>query len=301
MREKMLAALGKLESNGDINLTELSEEVFDRYTRKLVEYNVSPTERVQSWLLIPNGVRGKLPAVLAIHRHAAEWSVGKSEVVGLTDNGMYSYGLDLVMRGYIVLAPDIICFESRQGQGSFRESVEGQKTYERFKFCEYLLRGSTLQAKTLHDLSVALDVLCSLDCVDTDRIGALGHSLGGQEAIWLQWFDRRVSVGAASCGVSMLEDILDNGIIHNFYLYIPGMLTVCDMDEIIKDIVSDRKLIITAGLRDTEQFPLKGIAKINETNAANGNFTCVSFDDGHSFNDSEKKIVYKFLDDNLRK
>ncbi len=300
MRDRLLSALGTRERKCDPCVTVVSTECPGGYVRQLIEYNVTSEERVRAWLLLPEGSQGKLPAVVAIHQHAAEWSVGKAEVVGLTGNDMYSYGLDMVRRGYVVLAPDVICFEERQGDGAFRESEEGQRTYERFKFCEYLLKGSTLQAKTLHDLSVAIDVLCTLDFVDGERIGAIGHSLGGQEAIWLQWFDERIKVGASSCGVSMLSDILAHGIIHNFYLYIPGMLQICDMDEVIKDIVSERKLIITAGFEDVEQFPPEGIERIRQANADNGNLLCVTFDGGHCFNDSEKTIVYKFFDDNLR-
>jgi len=300
MNEKIYKLLGKIEYNQYLNLKEILVEEFDSYTRKLIEYNVNSNERVQSYLLIPKLNKNSYPAILAIHQHAGNWNIGKSEVVGLTNNEMFSYGLDLVKRGYVVIVPDIICFESRQGEGVYKENREGQKAFERFMFCDYLVHGSTLQTKTLHDLSVAIDVLCSLDYVDKNNIGAIGHSLGGQEAIWIEWFDKRIKVGASSCGVSMIEDIINNKILHNFYLYIPNMLEVCDMDEIIKDIVSDRKLIISSGLLDERHFPLSGINKIEETNNGNENFVSIKFNDEHKFNDAEKEIIYKFLDDNLK-
>ena len=298
MRDKILECLGVFENKTDLNLVELSSEEFDGYTRKLIEYNVSEEEKVKSYLLVPN-IDKRMPAILAIHQHHGEWHVGKSEVVGLTNNKMYSYGLDLVKRGFVVICPDIICFEDRMGQNEYRTDCEGQKAYERFKFCEYLVKGSSLQTKTLHDLSVAIDVLCSLEYVDNNNIGVIGHSLGGQEAILMEWFDERIKVGASSCGISTLSDIIDENILHNFYLYIPNLLKYCDYDEIIGEITRNKKLIMTTGLQDNSHCPLKGIEKI-EKSANSENYKLIKFDDGHCFNDSEKEIVYEFLKNNLK-
>lgn len=299
MRENILRILGKIEENNELNIKEINSVEYDDYIQKLIEYNVGESERVKSYLLVPKLNQNKYPAILAIHQHAGNWNVGKSEVVGLTNNEMYSYGLDLVKRGYIVIAPDIIGFEDRKGVGEYGADREGQKAYERFLFCDYLVHGSTLQAKTLHDLSVAIDVLYSFDYIDKSNIGAIGHSLGGQETVWIEWFDKRIKVGASSCGISMIEDIIKNRILHNFYLYVPNMLNYCDMDEIVEEICKDRKLIISSGLKDERHFPIEGIEKIENKNKGD-NFTSIRFDDGHKFNDSEKEIIYNYLDNILK-
>ena len=298
MRDKILECLGTFEENKELNLKELSIEQLDGYKRILIEYNVNDNERVKSYLLVPN-TKGKKSAILAIHQHHGQWPVGKSEVVGLTNEPMYSYGLDLVKKGFVVICPDIICFEDRMGVGEYKDSKEGQKAYERFKFCEYLVKGSSLQTKTLHDLSIAIDVLCSLDYVDKENIGVIGHSLGGQEAILMSWYDKRIKVGASSCGISTLADIIDEDILHNFYLYIPNLLKYADFDDIIKEITDNKKLIMTTGLQDNRHCPLKGIDKI-ESKANKDNFKLIKFNDGHCFNDSEKEEVYNFLINNLK-
>lgn len=300
MREYILECLGTFPKKTNLDLKIINTEQFDNYKRQLIEYNVEDNERVQSYLLIPNELKEKNPAILAIHQHAGNWEVGKSEVVGITNDKMYSYGLDLVERGYVVIAPDIICFESRMGEKEFKETRESQKAYERFAFCDYLVNGKTLQGKTLHDLSVSIDVLCELNYVDQNNIGVIGHSLGGQESIWIQWFDERIKAGVSSCGVSMIKDIIDNKVLHNFYLYIPNMLEKCDMDELIYEITIKRNLLILSGLKDENHFPLSGIKKI-ENRVINSNFKSIKFDDGHKFNDSEKEVAYKFLDMNLKK
>lgn len=298
MREYILECLGKIPDRVPLNLKVLKIDQFDDYKRQLIEYNVEENERVQSYLLIPNVLKEKNPAILAIHQHAGNWEVGKSEVVGITNDKMFSYGLDLVKRGYVVIAPDIICFESRLGESEFRETREDQRDYERFVFCDYLVNGKTLQGKTLNDLRSSIDVLCELDYVDQDNIGVIGHSLGGQESIWMEWFDERIKVGVSSCGVSMIKDIIANNILHNFYLYLPKMLEKCDMDELIYEITLKRKIMIISGLKDERHFPLSGIKAIEER-INNTNFNSIKFNDGHKFNDSEKEVAYNFLDINL--
>lgn len=298
MRDNILKCLGIFPEKAKLNIKEI--EIVDKstYIQKLIEYNVEKNERVKSYLLIPKNIK-KVPGILAIHQHHGNWDIGKSEVIGLTSDTMYSYGVDLVKRGYVVIAPDIICFEDRKGKDKFNIDRDSKAMYERFKFCDYLVHGTTLQTKTLHDLSVAVDVLCELEYVDKNRIGVMGHSLGGQEAILMEWFDKRIKVAASSCGLSMMQDIIDNMVMHSFYLYIPNMLKYCDFDEIISEITIDRKLIMSSGLKDERHCPLSGIDKIEKMNN-NDNFKSIRFDGDHQFGNNEKIIIYDYIDGVLK-
>ena len=298
MRDKILECLGVFPNKVDLDLIEIEDIDKGNYIQKIVEYNVEENERVKSYLLVPKNIT-KAPGILAIHQHHGNWDIGKSEVVGLTNDSMYSYGVDLVNRGYVVIAPDIICFEDRKDDGNFNVDTESKSKYERYKFCDYLLKGSSLQTKTIHDLSVAVDVLESLNYVDSDKIGAIGHSLGGQEAIWIEWYDKRIKVGASSCGLSMMKDIIENKIIHSFFLYVPSMLKYCDYDEIIREITIDRKLIMSSGLKDERHCPISGIKTI-ERNNNNPNFKSIIFDGDHQFGGNEKNIIYRYIDDTLK-
>lgn len=298
MRDNILKCLGIFPEKAELNIKEIETVDKSTYIQKLIEYNVEKNERVKSYLLIPKNIK-KAPGILAIHQHHGNWDIGKSEVVGLTSDTMYSYGVDLVKRGYVVIAPDIICFEDRKSKDKFNIDRDSKAMYERFKFCDYLVHGTTLQTKTLHDLSVAIDVLCELEYVDKNRIGVIGHSLGGQEAILMEWFDKRIKVAASSCGLSMMQDIIDNMVMHSFYLYIPNMLKYCDFDEIISEITIDRKLIMSSGLKDERHCPLSGIDKIEKMNN-NDNFKSIRFDGDHQFGNNEKKIIYDYIDGVLK-
>ncbi len=55
-------------------------------------------------------------------------------------------------------------------------------------------------AKMLFDAQVAVDLLASMAGVNADRIGAVGHSLGAKEVLYLAAFDERIKVTVSSEG-----------------------------------------------------------------------------------------------------
>jgi dienelactone hydrolase len=108
----------------------------------------------------------------------------------LAGDPMYHHGHELCRRGYVVLCPDLLCFEERQPTRAGRAArrlLAGADS-ERFEFTKRLLTGSCLQTKYLHDLTCAVDLLASLPSVNRERLGVIGHSLGGLQALWLTWY-----------------------------------------------------------------------------------------------------------------
>ena len=302
--QKTLNALGSFPIRPELNFQIIHSEENKDYTLQTVEYFVEKNEKVKSYLLIPKKLKKKNPAILAIHQHRAERHIGKSEVVGKAGDPMYSYGLELCLRGYVVLAPDLLCFEERR-HPKYLENREAHRAYERFEFCKYILSGNCLQTKYLHDLSVAIDVLENLTFVDKNKIGVIGHSLGGQEATWLMWYDNRIAAGVSSCGIGEMSSIINEAMLHNFAAYVPNFLHIGDMSDIVCNI-APRPFFITAGLQDGHHFPVDGvrviITKAKDTYAKLGkseNFQSILFDDGHTFSDSVKKEVYARLDKQL--
>src|SRR4051812_20975950 len=216
LRDAILQRLGRFPTRVPLSATFGPAHDMGDYTRTLVSYDVETGERVDAWLLRPHGqpAAGGWPALLALHQHAGEFYLGKAEPAGLSANQMYHYGLDLCRRGYAVMCPDHLCFEDRRPPEYVRAENPGlnDSNYEQFEFTRRVMEGASLQTKYLHDLTVALDLLASLPDVDGERLGVIGHSLGGQETLWLTWFDRRVKVGVSSCGFGTIGTILRDGI-----------------------------------------------------------------------------------------
>lgn len=305
LRQAILARLGPFPPKVPLDLEQERETDQGDHTRALVTYAVEPGERVPAWLLRPKGSpppAGR-PAILAIHQHGGEFHLGKSEPAGLSANPMFHYGLDLCRRGYVVLCPDLLCFEDRRPPESVRQANPYQdgSAYERFEFTGRILAGSCLQTKYLHDLACALDVLAGLPDVDSGRLGAIGNSLGGQETLWLTWYDERVRAAVSSCGFGLIRTILRDGINHNFALYIPDLLQICDLDALAADL-APRPFMLTAGTTD-RLFPLDGVQAIveraraaYERERAPERFRALIFPGGHQFPDDVKAEAYAFLD-----
>src|SRR5205807_3270171 len=66
--------------------------------------------------------------------------------------------------------------------------------------------------KAIWDNIRALDLLESLAFVKRQRFGALGHSLGGHNAIFTAVFDPRIAVVVSSCGFDSFQDYMDGDI-----------------------------------------------------------------------------------------
>ena len=264
--------------------------------REKVSYAVERGQRACAYLLLPEAPRPR-PAVLCIHQHHREFHLGKSEPAGLAGNPEQFYALELAGRGYVAFVPDALGFEERQ-----HPALHAQE-YERFEANKRLTEGSCLQAKMLWDLMRGLDYLAARREVDPRRIGCLGHSLGGQEALFLSAVDRRVAVGVSSCGFSSYRALFEGFINHNFAAYVPGLLRHGDLDRVLA-LVAPRPFLVLAG-RDDPIFPLAGVqATVRRARRAYGGARkrlqlCI-FPKGHEFAPAMREAAYTWIDRWLR-
>lgn len=302
-REEVLKCLGTFPEPCELNSQVISSKNLDTHILQLVQYNVEQDDRISAWLLIPKTIKGKAPAIIASHQHNGEFYLGKSEPAGLSRNKMYHYGLDLCLRGYVVLCPDHLGFEDRRPPEYIRKENPHTESegFERIQFFKYLSYGSSLQAKYLSDLTRGIDFLESLDYVDSERIGAIGHSLGGQETMWLTWFDKRIKAAVCSCGISQMKSIFRDNINHNFAMYSFGILNVGDIADIVSEI-APRPFLMTSGSEDYI-FPMDGVMEIRNKAeqkykefGVDDHFCSIVFAGGHSFPDDVKDKAYTFLD-----
>ena len=310
IRAQVLRLLGEPPAPVPLDMRVRSEDAFAGGRRLLIDYAADEKERIPAYLLIPEPARpagdregARLPGILAIHQHAGQFFLGKSEPAGLSANSMYHYGLELCRRGYVVLCPDHLAFEDRRppefrrAEGTAPDGAQ----YERFVATRLLLEGSSLKAKYTFDLVRGLDLLQSLEMVDGSRLGAIGHSLGGQETFWLAWYDARVRAAVCSCGLGTLKTILRDQINHNLAMYLPGLLRVADMDELVASL-APCPFMLTAGQEDPI-FPIDGVRQIVAAAQAAymragvpEQFQAILFPGGHGFPQSVREEAYRFLD-----
>ena len=304
-RALVLQLLGEPPLPTPLDTAVRTETPFSGGRRLLIDYALSESERAPAYLLIPDADQGagRYPGLLAIHQHAGQFFLGKSEPAGLSANSMYHYGLELCRRGYVVLCPDLLGFEDRQPPEYQRAegTVPNGRDYERFVATRLLLEGSSLKAKYTFDLVRGLDLLQSLEMVDGDRLGVIGHSLGGQESFWLAWYDARVRAGVCSCGLGTLKSILRDHINHNLAMYLPGLLRVADLDVLVASL-APCPFMMTASEED-RIFPIDGVRQIVAAAQAAyaqagvpDQFRAILFPGGHGFPQAVREEAYRFLD-----
>ena len=165
----------------------------DGYSRQLIEYD-SFGDKVTAFLLLPEIIDNN-PAILINHQHNREHHLCKSEVCGLAGNPLQAFGSELAKRGFVVLAPDSICFEDRRKN----THVEGFDFWQHFnEMCYRIINGDYLMKKVLNDAMSGITLLYNLSGVNNKRIGTLGHSYGGNTVLFLSALDERIAFSCAS-------------------------------------------------------------------------------------------------------
>ncbi len=151
------------------------------YVRYNIQFTVAKGEEVTAYLYIPNekNKKTRFPAMLALHETDM---IGKKSVDGQGNNINLAYGKELAQRGYVVIAPDY---------PSFGDQKDYDFTSDRYE---------TGIMKAIFNNIRCVDFLQSRSDVDPERIGVIGHSLGGHSAMWLATFETRLKVVVSSCG-----------------------------------------------------------------------------------------------------
>jgi dienelactone hydrolase len=163
-----------------LEIQQLEEIRIGDLVRRKISYRTEADDRVAAYLFLPAApANGKLPAILCLHQTIA---IGKGEPAGLGGSPNLHYALHLAQRGYVTLAPDYPSF--------------GEHTYDFAPQHGY--QSGTMKA--IWDNQRAIDLLQGLPTVNPERIGCIGHSLGGHNTMFTAAFDPRIKVLVSNCG-----------------------------------------------------------------------------------------------------
>ncbi|MCC7421114.1 MAG: alpha/beta fold hydrolase [Planctomycetaceae bacterium] len=180
--QTVMGPLPKPEKPVPLDMKVTEEEKVGTLVRKRITYHTDSAERtVPAYLFIPADARAdaKRPAILCLHQTTG---IGKKEPAGLGGNPNLHYALHLAQRGYVTLAPDYPSF--------------GDYPYD-FAPSHGYISGSM---KAIYDNIRAVDLLQSLPEVDSERIGCIGHSLGGHNTMFTAFFEPRIKCLVSNCG-----------------------------------------------------------------------------------------------------
>ena len=222
-----------------------------------------PTEAL---LLKPEGVRGKLPAVLALHDHGGNKFFGYHKITTtgqpthplMERHGRYYDGVAwanaLAKRGYVVLVHDAFGFGSRRvrladvpevirngcsdpawadvaGIEQYNQWAAG---HESIVAKSLFSAGTTWPGVWLTEDQRALDVLCAQPEVDVHRIGCGGLSGGGMRTVFLGGLDERIRCAVCAGMMTTWRDyLLDKSYTHTWMVYVPLLPQLLDYPEIL--------------------------------------------------------------------
>jgi len=206
--------------------------------------------------------------------------------------------LELARRGYVVLVPDYPSF------GEHRYAFTGVPH-------RYLYASGTMKA--VWDNIRSIDLLDSLEYADPERIGCIGHSLGGHSAMFTAAFEPRIKVIVSSCGFTRFgKDDLPSWTGPNYMPWIasrfgndPDRLPF-DFTEIVGTFAPRPFLACAAihardfdvsGVRDVMAAALSTYRLDGHADHLQG---CYS-DTPHDFPDDARDHAYRFLDRYLKK
>lgn len=291
--------------------SELEDSIFNR-----------PVDRIRAYLFVPKHKTGdKFPAIVAIHQDGDRSDLGKLEPSGIDGSTDQYYGLELFNRGYVVICPDRFPHgERRQLENTDPQMppmMQNISLWMRWTG-QMILSGRTYFGKEVYDLMRATDVLTSLDYVDKEKIGAIGHSAGGNVLVYFMFVDKRIKVGVSSCGFFELMDYYNDKekTFANAVFAIPGLAKIGKSMDYFA-YLAPRPFLFTRGkweygkenegektlseehvseTKDIEAYVRKSYINLNVSD----NLKSIYFEGGHSFPAEVRDSAYKFIDNYLK-
>ncbi len=267
------------------------------FVRKKITFASEPGDRVPAWLLIPDppgAAESRRPAMLCLHQTVA---IGKDEPVGLGGKPDLRYAMELARRGYVALAPDYPNF------GEYQIDV-------------YKLGYASATMKAIWNNLRAVDLLCSLKEVDPDRIGVIGHSLGGHNAIFTALFEPRIQAVVSSCGFNAFPSYYKGNVAgwsHKGYMPRLRETYQLDLQKVPFDFpeligaLAPRAFFANSPVHDAN-FEVEGVRvcitaaqPVYALFGVPNRLTAVYPDAQHTFPQDVRIRAYEFLDRQLRK
>ena len=264
------------------------------YVRRFITYAAEPGSRVPAYLLLPKSVltrKRTAPGVLCLHQTHA---LGQKVVVGLGNSPDDEYGVELVRRGYVCLAPAYPLLANYQPDLKSLGYVSGTM-------------------KAIWNNIRGLDLLESLPGVRRGRFGAIGQSLGGHNAVFTAVLDERIKVIVSSCGLDSFRDYKDGNIKGwTSERYMPRLLNhplnelPFDFHELI-GALAPRRCFLSAPLGDTN-FKWRSVDAVARTArdiyslyGEPQNLRVEHPDCPHRFPPEMRAIAYELFDRTLRR
>lgn len=184
----VMGALPSPERRVPLDVQVLQTDELPTLRRQKITYAAAKDYRVPAYLLVPRGPKSRAPAMLCLHGTSGP----RGRTAGLGAD-YPRYTLELAERGYVTVAPDYTLLGENQTDPAAAGFASG-----------------TMMGIWSH--MRAVDLLESLVEVDPQRIGCIGVSLGGHNALFVGVFDPRLKVIVSSSGFDSFADYMNGNL-----------------------------------------------------------------------------------------
>jgi len=275
------AILGRPPARCPLAPREIESKDCGTYMLRKIALQVEPDEWMPAWLFVPKG-KGPWPAVVEMHPTR-------------DDNMDYSLGdgtaIYLVEHGYVVLAPR-----------NFLWGYHGLKMKEATADLLRRYPQWTGMGKMLWDGRRAVDYLETLLFVSRDRIGAIGHSLGAKEALYMAAFDERIVATVSSeGGIGLTFSNWNDPWYLGEQIRRPNFGH--DHHEVLALVAPRAFLLLGGDSADGDRsWPyIEAVLPVWKLLGAPDAVGMFNHKDGHKLNDAARRLAYQFLDRFLKK
>ena len=323
------------EIGGLPNVTVKKKYEYDGLHIEELNWQLPYGRATEAILLKPINAKGKLPGILAFHDHGGNKYFGRRKITKtsgdqhplmIAHQQEYYEGLawanEIAKRGYVVLVSDAFTFASRRvmmqdlpehmRNGLTDENPEDAKNIQAYNdwageheqvmakslFCA----GTTWPALFFAEDQKALDILCSRDEVDANRIGCGGLSGGGIRTDFMGGLDPRIKCAVAVGFMTTWKDfLLNKSFTHTWMTYVPLLPNELDFPEILGLRVPLPTLILNDEQDDLYTLPeMRRADKIlNEvyTKAnASDHYKCSYYPGPHKFDKKMQEEAFNWFD-----
>jgi dienelactone hydrolase len=285
LRQAMFAAMGPFpETPCPLQPREVGVLKRDGYRIEKLLFQSRPDVWVTASAYVPEGVKRKVPAVLAVHGH---WPIARRDPV------VQARCLGLVKLGFFVLAVDAFGAGERYTKpapGTYHGALYGSTLWP---------AGQTLLGMQVYDNRRAVDYLLTRPEVDGDRLGVTGASGGGNQTMYAGALDERFRAVVPVCSVGNYQAYLQAACCVCEVL--PGALRFCEEGDVL-GLVAPRALLVINATKDGYQFSVdqarKSVERARPVFRLYGDEERLrhdTFESPHAYNQPMREAMYGWM------
>ncbi|HOB85734.1 MAG TPA: acetylxylan esterase [Bacteroidales bacterium] len=334
-KKRLEERLGMPDIGGIPSVTKVKEYNYDGLHIEELRWQLPYGRPTDAILLKPQNATGKLPGILGFHDHGGNKYFGTRKITKTSDKQhplMVSHqkeyyegkawANEIARRGYVVIVPDAFPFASRrvmmqdvpasQRQGLTDNDPENPQNIEAYNrwagqhehimakslFCA----GTTWPGVFLAEDMKAIDILCSRDDVDDQRIGCAGLSGGGMRTVFAGGFDSRIKCAVCVGFMTTWKDfLLNKSFTHTWMTYVPILPNELDFPEILGLRVPlptlvlndmDDSLYTPDGMKSADNI----LREVFEKAEAGSKYKCSFYPGPHKFDAAMQKEAFDWFD-----